>query len=60
LIIIGDDQSEMFLDDNMPAIAIYGGDTFLNSEGITVFLERFQDVIAGRSDLDQLRLETLS
>jgi 3-O-methylgallate 3,4-dioxygenase len=34
LMIIGDDQSEMFLDDNMPAIAIYGGDTFLNGEQI--------------------------
>jgi 3-O-methylgallate 3,4-dioxygenase len=34
LIIIGDDQREMFLDDNMPAIAVYGGETFLNGEQI--------------------------
>jgi hypothetical protein len=32
LIIIGDDQEEMFLNDNRPAIAVYWGDTFVNGQ----------------------------
>ena len=31
LIVIGDDQHEQFLEDNIPAIMIYAGDTILNN-----------------------------
>ncbi|MGH2543887.1 MAG: extradiol ring-cleavage dioxygenase, partial [Ardenticatenaceae bacterium] len=34
LIIVGDDQEEMFLDDNMPMITVYWGDTIKNGEQI--------------------------
>ena len=34
LIMIGDDQEEMFLDDNRPAIMVYWGDSFVNGQAV--------------------------
>lgn len=34
LIIIGDDQGELFQDDNMPAICVYWGETFVNGRQV--------------------------
>ncbi len=34
LVIIGDDQEEMFLDDNMPMMTVYWGDSFTNGQQI--------------------------
>ncbi len=34
LIIVGDDQEELFLDDNRPAIMVYWGDTFVNDKAV--------------------------
>jgi hypothetical protein len=58
LVIMGDDQHESFLDDNMPSIAIYHGKNVNDAPGGGAGGGMFQDVVVGKVPPEKLTQPT--